>query len=422
MPIGGEQQVIATEMERVEKNIPLTFERDDTFYSQIEKRPGEIVSSISMRQPLELNPGGKNRAWNSDGGDKGLGGLNSYDKAEINTVELEHAMQWTSRRKYGTDNSKKAIINSFQRDLASGMAEFRRFNDSLCMTAGNAVMATVTTVSTTGGFTTITLTTDGFGAKLLRMNDDYNVWDPTLTTLRTPNETTITYYDEPNKTIQVVDPSTIGGSAIQAGDVIVPSGYQTSPPSSILGIPYHFSSSSVGTWLGFNRATTPNIRANSVTAGGGLALPMARLAINKIGDRIGIKNKPKLQAWCHPCQAQAYEELAQEAIIINKEDKEEGIDLYFNDNMRLAGAPVKRSYSWDKTRIDFVNLNLMARAEFYAPRWYKDDNGNRYFPMRGASGGVAASNLGYIDASWQLYATNPAGLSSITGLTVPAGY
>jgi hypothetical protein len=422
MPTGGEAQVIATELERVETKVPILFERDDTFFSQIERRPGEIVSSISMRQPLELRPGGKNRAWNSDGGDKGLGGLPDYDKAEINTVELEHAMQWTSRRKYGTDNTRKAVINSFRRDLASGMAEFRRFNDSLCMTAGNGVMATVTTATASGGFTTITLTTDGFGAKLLRDQDDYNVWDPTITTLRTPNETTIVYYDEPNKTIQVIDPSTIGGSAIQAGDVILPSGYQTSPPASILGVPYHDNVSSVGTWLGFNRATTPNIRANGVTAGGGLALPFARLAINKIGNRVGIKTNYKLTAWCHPCQAQAYEEIAQEAIIINKEDKEEGIDLYFNDNMRLAGAPIKRSYSWDKTRIDFINYDVWARAEFYPCRFYRDDNGNRYFPMRGASGGVAASNLAYIDCSWNLYVTNPAGASYISALTVPAGY
>src|SRR5579859_3760698 len=167
MPVGGEAQVIATELERVETKIPILFERDDTFFSQIEKRPGEIVSSISMRQPLELRPGGKNRAWNSDGGDKGLGGLPSYDKAEINTVELENAMQWTSRRKYGTDNSKKAVINSFRRDLASGMAEFRRFNDSLCMTAGNAVMAVITTQVAAAGFVTLTCTTDGFGVKLL---------------------------------------------------------------------------------------------------------------------------------------------------------------------------------------------------------------------------------------------------------------
>ena len=58
MPAAGGHSdgVIAAEMERVEPKIPIVFERDDTFYSHIEKRPGEIVSEISMRVPLEIHP------------------------------------------------------------------------------------------------------------------------------------------------------------------------------------------------------------------------------------------------------------------------------------------------------------------------------------------------------------------------------
>src|SRR6266478_657929 len=126
MAAGMEAQVLAVELERVEAKLPTLFERDDTFFSQIEKRPGEIVSSISMRQPLEIRPGGKSRSWNSDGGDMGRGDMPLYDKAEINTVELEHVIEWTTRRKYGTDNAKKATVNTFRRDLASSMKEFRR--------------------------------------------------------------------------------------------------------------------------------------------------------------------------------------------------------------------------------------------------------------------------------------------------------
>jgi len=422
MPIGGEAQVIATELEKVESKIPILFERDDVFYSEIEKRPAEIVSSISMRVPLELRPGGKSGVWNSDGGDLGTGDMPVYDKAEVNTTELKHALQWTTRRKLGTDSSRKAIINTFKRDLASGMQEFRRFNDSLCMTAGNGVLGTITTVTTAGGFCTLTFTTDGFGVRLLRDGDNYNVWDTTLTTLKTPNETTIVYYDGPNKTVKIIDPGTIGGTTPIAGDLMVASGLQSAPPQAILGVPYHANVASTGTWLGFNRATTPQIRANGVTAGGALALPMARLAINKIGDRLGKKTKYRLNAWCHPCQQAQYEEIAQESMIINKEAKEQSIDLYFNDNMRLAGAPLKTSYSWDKTRIDFINYDVWGRAEFYPPGWYKDDNGNRFFVARGASGGIAASNFAYIVASWQLYVNNPAGLSYISGLSVLPGY
>jgi hypothetical protein len=425
MPVGGEAQVVATELEKVESKIPILFERDDTFYSHVEKGEGEIVSSISMRMPLELHPSGVSGSFSSDGGDMGLGDMPDYDKAEINTTEMRHALQWTFRRKYGTDSSRKAVVDTFRRDMASAMKEFRRFNESLCMTAGNGVLGTITTASNSGGAggtDTYTLTTDGFGARLLRMKQPFSVWDPTLNTLRNPaslaGELKVCYYDGPNKTIQA---SNSPGN-VQNGDLIVASGNWTSPPSVLLGVPYHANNARTGSWLGFNRATTPEIRANRVQASGALALPMPRLAMNKIGDRLGIDYKKKLDAWMHPCQKQQYEELGFEASIINKDAKEQGLDLYFNDNMRLAGAPIKCSFSWDKTRIDFVDYSVYKRAEFYKPQWFKDDNGNKFFVLRGASGGVATSSLAYIIAAWQLYATNPAGIAYIDTLSVPSGY
>lgn len=425
MPTGGEASVIAAELERVEPKIPILFERDDVFYSHLEKGEGEVVSSISMRIPLEIHPSGVSGSFTSDGGDMGLGNMPDYDKAEVNTTEMKHALQWTFRRKYGTDSTRKAVVDTFRRDMASAMKEFRRANDCLSMTAGNGVLATITTVTNSGGVggvDTYTCTTDGFGVRLLRMKQPFSVWDPTLTVLRNPGtlagELTVSYYDGPNKTIQ----ATNSPNNVQAGDLIVFSGNWSSPPSVLLGIPYHATNASTGSWLGFNRATTPEIRANRVQASGSLSLPMPRLAMNKIGDRLGIDHKKKLNAWMHPCQKQQYEELGFEASIINKEAKEQGLDLYFNDDMRLAGAPVKCSFSWDKTRIDFVDYAIYKRAEFYKPQWFKDDNGNRYFVLRGVSGGVAASSLAYIVAAWQMYVTNPAGIAYIDTLTVPSGY
>jgi hypothetical protein len=428
MPTGGSQGVFATEIERVSDKIPILFEREDTFYSQVEKRPGEVVSEIAMRQPLEIHPNGDSGGYSSDGDDMGLGDMPDYDKATINITELIHRLQWTERRKFATDSNRKAVVNAFRRDLASSMKEFRRFNDSLCMTAGNGVLGTITTVANVGGVggtDTYTLTTDGFGARLLRVKQKINIYDPTLTVLRNPanyaGEPKVIYLDGPNKTIKVNN----SPNNVQVGDLIVPDGSPswTPPPAWILGVPYHASNATVGTWLGFNRATTPEIRANRVQAAGALALSMARLALNKAGDRIGASQlRKRLTAWMHPCQAAAYEEIAQEAILINKKPDEEDVDMYFSDNMRLAGAPVRKHYSWDKTRIDFIDLDIYGRTEFYEAQWFKDENGNRYHMLRGASGGLAASEIAYIIAAWQLYVNNPAGISYIDTLTVPAGY
>ena len=75
-----------------------------------------------------------------------------------------------------------------------------------------------------------------------------------------------------------------------------------------------------------------------------------------------------------------------------------------------------------RTRIDFIDYEIWGRAEFYGVQWYKDENGLRYFVLRGTSGGVATSNLAYVVCAWNLYPNNPAGISYIDTLTVPSGY
>jgi hypothetical protein len=193
----------------------------------------------------------------------------------------------------------------------------------------------------------------------------------------------------------------------------------------LLGTKYHNSNASTGTWLGFDRALTPEIRASRTNGNASaLTLPLPRLAINKLGDRVGLKNRKKIQAWTHPAQQQAYEELAQNIMQINKGNSEEGMNLYFNnENIRMAGAPLKTSYSWDRTRIDFIDLDVWGRAELHPAGFYKNpDNGQRVWEIRGPSGGVATSWIFYIVASFNIFMNNPAASTYIDTLAVPSGY
>jgi len=154
-----------------------------------------------------------------------------------------------------------------------------------------------------------------------------------------------------------------------------------------------------------------------------LTLPLPRLAINKIGDRVGMDTKRRCTAWTHPAQQQAYEELGFNVTRIDKQAKEEGLDLYFNDNMQIAGAPLKTSYSWNRTRIDFIDQDVWGRAEMHPPGFYQNpDDGRKVFEIRGPSGGVATAWIFYIIASFNLFMNQPAGASYISSLVVPSGY
>lgn len=414
-----ESQVAALELEKVVPKIRVLFERDDKFFANIKKRDVEKISNRQMRVPLELRPGGSFQYFNPDGGDLGRGGGPTFDKAVLNCVFLSENIEYTKLTEWSTDDTRKSVVNAVRRLTATALDEMRRQLDSQMMQTGDGVIGTVTSDTPSGGSSVIACTTDGFGVRLMRFGQTIQVFDSTLATNK--GSGVITGWDVENKTVTVTPQIGAGASA---GDKIVTAGI--SAPSSLpalYGVPYHHSSASAGTWLGFSRSTTPEIRANRVNAGSAaLTLPLPRLAINKIGNRVGIENSFSPRAWTHPCQQQAYEEIGQLVSIIQKAAKEEALNMYFGgSNMQLAGAPVVTSYNWDKTRIDFVVDEVWGRGEILPLGFYTTD-GRKIFEIRGASGGVATAEIFYMVVGMQTFVSNPAACSYIDTLAVPTGY
>lgn len=412
-----EAQVAALELEKVLPRVQMLFERDDKFYANIKKRDVEKISNRQLRIGLEIRPGGSFQYFNPDGGDLGRGGGSTYDRATLTCVFMSEAMEYTKLAQWATDDARKAVINSVRRLTATALDELRRQLDSQMKQVGDGVVGTISAVATAGGVDTYTLNTDGFGARLVRFGQTVQVFDATLATNR--GSGVITKWDVENKIIDV----TPAIAAAAATDRLVVNGI-TAPTSlpGLYGVPYHHSNASTGTWLGFSRAATPEIRANRVNAGGaGLSLPLPRLAINKIGNRLGINKNFSPKAWLHPCQKQAYEEIGQLVSIIQKAAKEEGLNMYFGDNMQLAGAPVEDDYSWDKTRIDFVVDEVWGRGEILPIGFYTTD-GRKIFELRGPSGGVLTAEIFYMVVGMQTFVNNPAACAYIDSLAVPAGY
>ena len=412
-----EAQVAALELERVIPKIRTLFERDDKFYANIKKRDVEKISNRQMRVPLELRPGGSFQYFNPDGGDLGRGGGPTFDKAVLNCVFVSENIEYTKLTQWSTDDDRKSITNGIRRLTATALDELRRQLDSQLMQAGDGVIGVVTTDTPAGGSNVITLTTDGFGARLMRFGQTVQVFDTTLATLR--GSGVITALDVENKTISITPQI----AAVAPTDKIVTNGI-TTPTSlpALYGVPYHHSNASTGTWLGFSRATTPEIRANRVNAASAaLTLPLPRLAMNKIGNRVGQDNDFDPVAWMHPAQIQAYEEIGQLLMTIPKSAKDDSLNLYFGGKQTLAGASVEKSYNWDKTRIDFVVDSVWGRAEILPIGFYKTD-GRNIFEIRGASGGVATAEIFYMVVGMQTFVNNPAACSYIDALAVPAGY
>jgi hypothetical protein len=413
-----ETQVVAAELERVAEKVPLLFERDAMFYANVEKRPVEKVSARDMRVPLEIRPGGLFGYFDPAGGDLGRGEGPTFEKATVSTVNFRYAVEWHKKTQWATDDARKSVVNSVRHLLANSMKEFRRMVDANLMTAGDGVIGTISVVGGSGPYV-LTLGTDGYGTRLIRHGQKVNIYNATLATHRTAgDERSVTLVDSDAKQI------TISGGAIAsitAGDKVVASGLAGANPVGILGVPYHHNNASTGTWLGLDRALYPEIRANRITASGSLALSHPRRAINKIGERLGLENGIKMKAWMHPCQVQAYEELGQLVMQINKTDSaKEGMDLFF-DVQQIAGIMVRKHFNWDKTRIDFIVDEVWGRAEMHPAGFYEEE-GRRLFEVRGASGGVAAATLFYLVASFNTFTNRPPGTAYISDLAVPSGY
>lgn len=420
MPAMTELDVAATELELVEDALPQLFEKDDTFFSSIEKKNVQVVSFREMRVPMKMWPGGQPGHFDPAGGDLGRGSGPKFDKAVISPVTTKHAIEWQLKADWATDDRRKAVINAVREAVAEAMAEYRRFLDCLAMTSGNGVLATITAVAanTPTGFDRYTCD-DEYGVRLLRYNHKITIYQSNLSGPRHADvtEKEIQNIDYANRTFDLATVTNRG----QVNDVVLPSGLSGANPVSFYGVGYHHSIASTGTWLGLSRATYPQVRASGVNAAGSLALSHARLAMNKIGDRLGVNYKPKVVAWMHPCQKHAYEELGQLVQVVNRSGgSSQNLDLYF-DVVQIAGAPIKEHYSWSKKRIDFIVPSVWGRAEAAPVQWFKVGN-NRIFPVYGASGGISASFLSYITSSFNYYVENPAAISYIYGLTVPSGY
>lgn len=421
MPAQSEAVVNALEIERVRPIVKSAFDYDAMFYGSLTKKKPEVISQRDMRVPIRIRPGGKFRHFNPDGGDYGRGSGIVYERGVISVQHLMEAVEWTDLSEWSTDDTRKAVLNSFRDGLAKAIDELQRNVDSVCMTDGTGVVGTVTTYTVGGGIggsDLVTLTTDGFRARLIRPDQDLNVYNAALTVNRTlGSERTVTFYDGPTSTINL-SPSLATGIAT---DRLVLSGLSAAPPVSVFGVPYHHSNASTGTWLGLSRVTVPEIRANRVAAGGSLALSHARLAMNRVGDRVGIvKRHAKFTAWMHPAQGAAMEDIAQLATILNKMPNNSSIDMYYSDDMQFAGAPCKFSQSWDRTRIDYIG-DAWGRAEMRGADFIKK-NGRYIFEGRGTSGGIAGYNLVYPALSFNVFMDNPAEGVYIDTLLIPPGY
>jgi hypothetical protein len=406
---------VALQLEKVRDKLPLLYERDDFFIGKILKKDADKVSSRAMRIPLKVQPGGNFGGASLDGGDFGRGSGTLTNFATITPIVAKIGVEITVLADKTTDSKEKAIEGVVKMNIADAMAQFRTDLDYQMQTAGNGVLATVSSVSGSA----ITVNNTPFGARLLREQQNVQVYDSTLTTNRGSMNTTQVQRGLGQTQIVTVD-AVPGGTT--GTDLIVVGGISGANPVWFNGIPYFHTTSQTGQVLGLNR-TLPYMQANGVDAGGAaITVPPARLALNQIRQALGDKTMQKLFWHTHPSVQAGIEELKiQISQIFKGSSGKEDIDLGFAQDTSFLGVQLESNIHADTTRIDLINLETWGRVE-YAPLDYLEIDGRKVFPVYGASGGVSAAFLFYLYVGMQTYVDNLRAISQVTNLGLTTGY
>lgn len=411
--------VVALQLERVTPLVSRYYESETTLLSRFKGKMDSFdQSSRDMRMPIPINPGGKFRQADFNGGDLGRGSAPVYAYAVLAPLGFTEAIEYNAQVEMVTDSRVKSITGVINRLVVDAMEEFKTNQDRLLQTAGNGVVMVLSGVPSANVFTGTTTT---FGSQLLRYNNTYSVYDSTLATNR--------------GTVVVQSVNTASGTATMdttpagttTGDKLVIDGLSGASPVSLFGLPYNANSAATGTWLGLSRVTYPQLRTPEVVASSQITTTLPQILEVLMEQALG-QDIWETGAWTYylnPVQHQAWVALmnviSEISLPMGGGNKE--VDLLFGrkKQRQIGGIPVMTSINADKSRMDLIDLENWFRGT-YLDTTILNMAGLQKIPVYGASGGWGSRSLFYIANAIQTGVFNPRRGGYISSITLPPGY
>ena len=408
--------VVGVQVEVVSPLLSGFFDEEDSLFSKMEKIPVTEQSGRAVRIPIELRPGGKMRAANFGGGALGTGSGPVYDYASLTPVDSTFAVSWDLKTKFTTDSKSKAVVDTVQRTIASAVKEAKIHVDKHLQTTGSGILAIITAH---GSAPTYSCVGNGFGVRRIRFGDPVSIYDATQAAYR--GETYVSGIDYKNETVTLA--STLAG-AITTTDRICVAGLTDTPPTYIYGIPYHHNASTVGTWLGWTRASYPEIITPTVPGGSGpLTLEMVhKLMALMEGELADVFDSGNWIWYMHPKQHFQLLQLMTQISEIHLPMGGGGngeVDLAFNRKRQrvLATIPVHTNINADQTRLDLIDLQNWFRGT-YKDLGFLKLGGSTVLPVPNSTS-YDASEISYLAWSQQFACKNPRRGGYISGLVLP---
>lgn len=408
---------IALQLEKVRKNVPTAFEQEHILLDLIDKR-GDVldVSTRNIRLPMLVRPGGKFSQGTADFDDMGRGSGSTWDVGTLSTLHFRHAFEVSKLAEYATKGNDRAVEDVAVREVAEATKMFKRALDCLYQTNGTGQMDTITSIAS--------LVIGVSNPDMFYYNQDIQVY-PTGLASASRGLATVTSVDPILKTITLssVPAGTIVGDALV---VNILQGAGGANPVSLEGLLYNHVDSASGSWNNLARSTYPEVlKTPHVAAGGSAITPgLRRLGGNKLRRVLGAEFKEDMMAYMNVDQEAAWENvgLAVTSNIMQQIKGDESPDmLKRRPPKNFGGIPITTSIHATPQRIDVILLKHWGRGVTKEVGFF-EEGGQTVFQIYGASTGLVAGYLSYLDTVFNVFMDCPRFGLFFDGLSLPSGY
>ena len=425
MGAGTVSQNIASQLEYVRDTLEELILLSGVLWKRINKSTEvKAFSNRPARIPFNVLTGGIVRTGVNifDGGDMGLGSAPTQTFGTLSAVAIVQASQYTTLSEFSTDSSEKAIENYVTLTNRQAVETFAGYQDALlCQSDGSNTLDTVVSVNGLGLVVN--------NADIFQDNQLLDCWSALLPNGALLGTVQIQSIDIANNTIWLMAPPPAG---VTTGTLLLLTGSSGAANSGFFGIPYYHVSGNAGNFMGIPRSSfagkfsTPSI---TLGTGGTTTGPLTPAAVRACQAQIDLAmgidaSDDDVVAHCNVDVAAAWENnaLPVQSIVYNEMQGDASADmLKKRQSTTIAGREILRNIRARIGRLDFLNFKHWFRLET-VPLDMHDVGGQTLFPIYGASGGLASSQIFYYEMMYQWGLGQPRREAYIPQITVPKFY
>lgn len=424
--------IASLEIEGVEKMFPELLKWSTRLYSRLGQKVKKIqVGTKAYRIPFQYGKPAAMQVGSLDSGVYPLGDQSKWANGSVTPLVLFFGTNWTKLVELvGVAKDAVAIKDVVSKNMADLADQVKSGVNKLLHTGGKGTLAIVGTV-TTGGTSTVSVSTNGFGARLLEAGMTVEVVNPGNDNKR--GTYAIDWVQNAIGGTQIFHYSGADVGGATGNDLIRVVGCTDGAPICMYGLPYFINNSTAGSLLGVTKASYPQVVSNALDAGSGqINLPIVEALVNVIQGRLGSGDQNPMSGgffhW-HRSQKTSYRELGYQLQTIpmpsGKAPSE--LDLFFGgaeggDMEKLAGFPTHTDDHADNTAVYFVQPDGWLKVQYGdGPFWADPIPGSKIYPIYDSATGRPTANFGATMVVTEQYACqNVMAQGVLTSLGLPA--